>query len=155
MYVDNTKHFKQYSNSITIFPVLSSLFSLSLSCFSSVPPFLSKTERKGNKVVSSYFYSGLDAHFLSLPSTYDATPLVVVLVFSLSSSARRSRLRRLTRGIPNVGHRRVDDQLRLPHGLRVRRRVRAETGHSHQRQHHRLANRGDFQRRLIFRTGGE
>ena len=74
---------------------------------------------------------------------------------SLSSSARRSRLRRLTRGIPNVGHRRVDDQLRLPHGLRVRRRVRAETGHSHQRQHHRLANRGDFQRRLIFRTGGE
>lgn len=83
MYVDNTKHFKQYSNSITIFPVLSSLFSLSLSCFSSVPPFLSKTERKGNKVVSSYFYSGLDAHFLSLPSTYDATPLVVVLVVFL------------------------------------------------------------------------
>ena len=72
-----------------------------------------------------------------------------------TTSIRRSRLRRLTRGIPNVGHRRVDDQLRLPHGLRVRRRVRAETGHSHQRQHHRLANRGDFQRRLIFRTSGE
>ena len=52
---------------------------------------------------------------------------------SLSSSARRSRLRPLRRGVRHVRHNRVDNRLRLPHRLRVRRCIRTKTGDNHQR----------------------
>ena len=52
---------------------------------------------------------------------------------SLSSSARRSRLRPLRRCVRHVRQHRVDNRLRLPHRLRVRRCIRTKTGDNHQR----------------------